>query len=135
MGMVYVMVASGLVLIAGVARTLNFAHGEFYMLGAFAIFGAIVLFQLPFAIAIILALLAIALLGGISYVSIFNYTKGRLLPCVVASIGLMWVLKQATLVVFGTVERGVPSIVHGFIDVAGITISAERLLLIRLKIL
>ncbi len=35
MGSIYVLVATGFTVVYGIARVLNFAHGDFYMLGAF----------------------------------------------------------------------------------------------------
>jgi branched-chain amino acid transport system permease protein len=66
-GMVYVLIASGLILVLGVARIFNFAHGEFYMLGAYATFALCQVLQVNFFISIILSMFVVALLAAICY--------------------------------------------------------------------
>ena len=59
-GMVYVLVASGLILVLGVARIFNFAHGEFYMLGAYGTFALCQVFHVNYFLSIFVTLLAVA---------------------------------------------------------------------------
>src|ERR1700675_3475538 len=62
-GMILALVASGLTLIFGIMDVVNFAHGELFMLGAYI--GVIVLASTgSFWLALILASLVVALLGG-----------------------------------------------------------------------
>ena len=51
----YAMVAAGLALMLGVARLINFAHGEFFMLGAYAFWYGYRELGLPYAVAGLLA--------------------------------------------------------------------------------
>lgn len=46
MGSCYVLVATGFTLVYGTARVFNFAHGNFYMLGAF-IYGGLIFIGIP----------------------------------------------------------------------------------------
>jgi branched-chain amino acid transport system permease protein len=67
-GMLMVIIASGLSLVFGTMNILNFAHGTFYMLGAYLCFAVVSL--LPgvrgnFWIALILGPVAVALIGGV----------------------------------------------------------------------
>ncbi len=59
-GMNYVLISTGLTLVFGVLRVINFAHGEFYMLGAFLTFFAMKLLGLGYIPAVLLA----TLVGG-----------------------------------------------------------------------
>ena len=48
LGLIYCLVASGLVLVIGIVDIFNFAHGEFYMIGAFVAYGIYSLLQMNF---------------------------------------------------------------------------------------
>ena len=51
LGALYAMVAAGLALMFGVVRLINFAHGEFYMLGGYAFWYAYRELELPYPVA------------------------------------------------------------------------------------
>jgi len=130
MGMIYVLLASGFNLILSTPKILFIAYGEFYMLGAFILYGLAQELELPFVVALCLATLATAILGGIIYKLIFQRIKGHFLAMIVAAIGLMMLMAQGTMLVFGTDPRGMPSLFTGMIIVGGIKISVERAVLI-----
>ena len=54
-GGMYVLIALGLALVYGVMRIPNFAHGEYYLIGAYAAYFALVSFGWPPAVAILFA--------------------------------------------------------------------------------
>lgn len=62
-GMGYVLIAVGLTLVFGVLRIVNFAHGEFYMLGAFLTFFAMSILGVGYLPAVVIAVLAVAAFG------------------------------------------------------------------------
>jgi branched-chain amino acid transport system permease protein len=62
-GAIYAMVAVGLTLVLGVLGLLNFAHGEFFMLGAFLLVGFYSRLQIPYLAAVVLATVAIGFIG------------------------------------------------------------------------
>ena len=57
-GSVYAIVAVGMTMIFGVLRAINFAHGEYYMLGTFGAWFAIEYFDLPYPVAIVIGVIA-----------------------------------------------------------------------------
>ena len=130
MGMIYVLLASGFNLILSTPKILFIAYGEFYMLGAYILWGLTQELELPFFVALCLATLATGILGGITYRLIFQRIEGHFLAMIVAAIGLMMLMAQGTMLVFGTEARGMPSLFTGMIIVGGIRISVERAVLI-----
>jgi branched-chain amino acid transport system permease protein len=134
-GMIYVLAASGLILVLGVARIFNFAHGEFYMLGAYGVFAMSQLVGLDFTLSLVISILLVALFAAISYGATFHHIRGRLLPCAAASMGWSMLIRQNVFLIFGTKERGMPSVFEGLITVGGITLSKERLMVIPLCLL
>src|SRR5207237_1229798 len=61
----YAMVAAGLALMLGVARLINFAHGEFFMLGAYAFWLGYIELGLPYPVAALLAPVVMVAFGVI----------------------------------------------------------------------
>ena len=108
------LMASGLSLVFGVMRVVNVAHGEFYMLGAViaavisgGISGVVGTPALGFVAALIMAPLAVGLLAAVADMTILkrlNYDPDR---TIVATIGLLYILQQGTLMTFGAVARPV----------------------------
>lgn len=138
MGLVYVMLSAGLVLILNIPRIFFIAYGQFYMLGAYIIWGGIVLFKLPFFLSLLLSVLATGTLGVISYRLIFyylQYARQNFLLNVVAAMGLMMIMQQGALLLFGTSSRGMPSVFPGLIQIGEMTISFEKLVIIMLTLL
>jgi branched-chain amino acid transport system permease protein len=131
-GMVYVMVASGLILLLGVVRIFNFAHGEFYMLGAYTTFFMCQVLHLNFFISLAIAISIVALLALISYRFVFHYIRGDILLCTAASIGLSMMILRGSLLSFGTEERGLPSPFPGGIKLGEVTLPSEKLAVILL---
>lgn len=133
MGLVYVLLASGFNLIIAITGILFIAYGEFYMLGAFTLWGLMVPLGLPFAVALVGATMAPALLGGIVYKLIFKRIQsstGRLLNSIVAAMGLMIFIRQSAFITFGPEARGMSSAFPGMIELGAISITVERLVLI-----
>src|SRR5258708_38573505 len=56
-GSVYALVAAGMTMIFGVLRAINFAHGEYYMLGTFSAWYVITKLGVSYPVAIILAVI------------------------------------------------------------------------------
>ena len=138
MGLVYVILAAGLVLIMSVSRIFLIAYGQFYMIGAYVVWAGVALLNLPFFMALLMAVLTTAILGLLSYRLIFQYiqyAERQFLVVIVAAIGLMMILCQSGLLLFGTIPRGVPPVFPDIISVAGVNIPLDKLVLIVLALL
>ncbi|MET4698722.1 branched-chain amino acid transport system permease protein [Constrictibacter sp. MBR-5] len=102
------LVASGLSLIFGVTRVVNFAHGSFYMLGAFCGYSAVGLLApvlgdaFGFWIAVPLTAAAVAVLGAALEMTVLRRIYGAPeLFQLLATFGILLVLADATLAVWG----------------------------------
>jgi branched-chain amino acid transport system permease protein len=104
-GMILALVASGLTLIFGIMDVVNFAHGELFMLGAYA--GVIVITATgSFWLALIAAVLFVALLGAALQITTLRPLLGRdPLNTILATFGLSLVLQNYALWQFGPVAR------------------------------
>jgi branched-subunit amino acid ABC-type transport system permease component len=112
-GMILALVASGLTLIFGIMDVVNFAHGELFMLGAYI--GVIVLATSgSFWIALVVATLAVALLGAALQVTTLRPLLGRdPLNTILATFGLSLVLQNYALWQFGPVARKIQEPITG----------------------
>src|SRR5713101_7544274 len=104
-GMTLALVASGLTLIFGIMDVVNFAHGEFLMLGAYV--GVITLAATGnFWLALIAAAVAIAIFGALVYLTTLRPLIGRdPLTTILATFGISLVLQNYALWQFGPVAR------------------------------
>ena len=136
-GLVYVILAVGLVLILSVSRIFFIAYGQFYMLGAYIVWGSLTRWDIPYFLGLLMAIIATALLGMLCYQFIFRYVqyRGGFLSNIVAAIGLMMIMGQAGLLIFGTIARSVPPVFPGIISLAGISIPVEKLVLVILTLI
>jgi branched-chain amino acid transport system permease protein len=64
LGSIYALIALGYTLVYSILRMINFAHGDIFMVGAFACFAAATFFGLPFAATLVLSMACTALLGA-----------------------------------------------------------------------
>ncbi len=131
MGMVFALVALGLTIIFGVMNIVNFAHGEFLMVGMYACLlfstmtGMDTLAALPFA-----ALVGFVL-GVMCYYGLVKYLlRGPMIAQLFGTFGLMLLLRNLALLIFGSEPR----IAHhgilvgkSFVVGPGIVIEATKL--------
>jgi branched-chain amino acid transport system permease protein len=109
-GAIYALVAVGLTLIFGVMDIVNFAHGNFLMLGMYVSFFAWSLARIDPAASIPIAAAAIAVLAMLAYqVLIKPVLKGPVLSQIIVTFGLLVFLQGAAQRVFSADVRGVPS--------------------------
>jgi branched-chain amino acid transport system permease protein len=112
-GLILALVASGLTLIFGIMDVVNFAHGEFLMLGAYV---GVLAFAATgnFWLALIAAAIAIALFGALVYATTLRPLLGRdPLTTILATFGLSLVLQNYALWQFGPVARKLPEPIAG----------------------
>jgi len=112
LGSIYVMVALGLTLIFGIVDVVNFAHGEFYMLGAFVAFLCVSKLGLPYLPAILATAAVIAFFGLITEKVIIRSLRRRNphpINYVLVTVGLSTFLLYGINFIFGPDLRQIPS--------------------------
>jgi branched-chain amino acid transport system permease protein len=131
------LVASGLSIIFGVTRIVNFAHGSFYMLGAYAAFTLISVFGgqglLAFWGGVILAALAVAAIGCLVEVTILRRIYGAPeLFQLLATFGVVLMIQDITLYVWGPEDKLGPRApgLSSFVVIAGSRFPQYELFLI-----
>jgi branched-chain amino acid transport system permease protein len=135
LGTNYVLMALGFTLIFGVLRIVNFAHGEFYMLGAFFVLTAIVKFEVNYLLAAILAVLAIGLLGYFTEEVIFRRFRDKELEGMIIALGLSILLQNLGLVAWGPYDLSIPPVFTGVLKFGTFFYPMERLMVVLLSFL
>jgi branched-chain amino acid transport system permease protein len=130
LGAVYALFSSGLTLIWGMMNVINFAHGDFVMLGMYVAFVVWSVFGAGPAAAVPTAALILATLGIVCYFGLIRHVmRGPMLAQILGTFGLALLLRYAALWYFGANFRALPeSLVGGTLEIAGIRIESSRLL-------
>jgi branched-chain amino acid transport system permease protein len=101
-GSMYALIAAGMTMIFGVLRAINFAHGEYYMLGTFAAWLVISRLEAPYAVAIIAGVAIAALIAaGIGRLVMQRLVGAPFQAGVLATLGISLVLQNAVILAFG----------------------------------
>jgi len=129
-GGVYILVALGMTLVLSIMNIVNFAHGQFYMLGAFVVYYVATLFKINFFVALVISMLVLALFGILVERFTFREVRGQLLQGLMVSIGLGGLFETGAQLLFGADEKGVISPAPGKINFLGAVITGEKLIAI-----
>jgi len=135
LGLTYVLIASGFSLIYGIMRLLNFAHGEFYMLGAFATYLFCEHLGLNYFAAMALSMIIIAVLGILVYRYLFRPFRDQHDPSLVIALAVAMLIGGLALLIFGEKDKSVSPVFSGIIKVLGATLSMERIVVIIMAII
>lgn len=113
LGSIYAIIALGYTMVYGIAKMLNFAHGDVIMIGAYTIFTVVVTLNLPIPLGIIIAIVLCTVLGitieKIAYKPLRNAASS--LAVLITAIGVSYFLQNVALIGFGSATVSFPSII------------------------
>jgi len=112
LGSVYAIIALGYSMVYGIAKMLNFAHGDVIMIGAYMSFCAIQYWNLPPVLAILLAIVVCTALGiVIERMAYKPLRKATSLSVLITAIGVSWFLQNIALLIWGANPKSYQSLV------------------------
>ncbi len=124
LGSVYAIIALGYTMVYGIARMLNFAHGDIIMVGGFAIFTMVSTLGMAPLVGIVTAVAVCTLLGvTIEFVAYRPLRGASSLAVLITAIGVSYLLQNLALLIFGSNARQFTSVV----TVPGIKLAGGRL--------
>jgi branched-chain amino acid transport system permease protein len=101
-GSVYALVAVGMTMTFGVLRAINFAHGEYYMLGTFAAWYVIDRFASSYPVSVLAGVVVVAVIAGvIGWAVMRRLIAAPFQAGVLATLGLSLILQNVIILVFG----------------------------------
>lgn len=127
-GLIYAVVAVGLALIWGITDVINFAHGDFLMLGMYAAYWMFTLSHVDPTLAAPIAACALGFVGFLAYALIIRpLQRGPVMIVILATFGLGLVLRQLAFIFFSPDYRNLPDTwLSGGIRLAGVSLGRPQ---------
>ncbi len=124
LGSVYAIIALGYTMVYGIAKMLNFAHGDVIMVGGYVSLLSVTALGLPWWAGVLLAMLACTVLGVV--IEGLAYRPLRAAPSLavlITAIGVSYFLQNAALLLWGSTPMSYTPIVSGSLSLGGLRIS------------
>ena len=110
-GSIYALVALGFVLIFRATNVVNFAQGDFAMLGAFAMVVLAVDLGWPYWLSILITLAALMVFGVLFNLGVYYPLRNRsFLPVIISTIGASILIENGVLVAYGPQPQSLPGL-------------------------
>ena len=132
LGSVYAIIALGYTMVYGIAKMLNFAHGDIIMVGSYVAFIATNSMGLPVPVSILLSVVVCTVLGmvieRVAYKPLRHASK---LAVLITAIGASYFLQNVALLIFGANTKSFTSIVgNGSVQLADGTLSVTMVTIV-----
>ncbi len=114
MGMVYALIAMGVILLVRAIGVLNFAHGDLLMLGAYVTYSFTVDMKMPLWMMAIVSFLAFAAIALIFMYSIYWPLRNASYPAaiIIATMGASIVIKEVAMMIWGSLPLRMPPLLQ-----------------------
>ncbi len=111
LGSIYALIALGYTMVYGIAKMLNFAHGDIIMVGAYAVITSILTLNLPPVVAILVSIVVCVVLGvTIEFLAYRPLRQAPPLSVLITAIGVSYLLQNLALLIFGSEQKATPTI-------------------------
>ena len=120
LGSVYAIIALGYTMVYGIAKMLNFAHGDVIMVGGYISFCVVQYLDLPVWLSVVMAMVVCTVLGivieGLAYKPL---RAAPSLAVLITAIGVSYFLQNAALLIWGASPKVYKSVVEGQLELMG----------------
>ena len=127
---IYILVALGFTLLFGIMRVVNFAHGEFAMLGAFAYYHLTKDLGWPWLIALPIGVIGVAAASLVLEWLVFRWFYQRMFESMIGLLGLNMILIYGGVLVWDTYERNIPAVSQEVLMMGDIIVPVDRLIVV-----
>ncbi|HHW91542.1 MAG TPA: branched-chain amino acid ABC transporter permease [Firmicutes bacterium] len=131
-GSLYALIAIGYTMVYGILRLINFAHGDLLMMSAYMVFYGMLIFTLPWWLAVVLAVVLTAALGmAIERAAYRPLRDSPRISVLISAIGVSFLLQNLGIVVFGGRAKAVyrPEWLAATHDIGGVSIMTLALVI------
>ena len=112
LGSIYAIIALGYTMVYGIAKMLNFAHGDIIMVGGYLVFTCMTSLSLPPVVSVLIAMVVCTLLGiTIERIAYKPLRHAPSLAVLITAIGVSYFLQNMALLIWGSAPKSFNSIV------------------------
>lgn len=133
-GSIYALVALGFVLIYTTVDVVNFAQGDFAMIGAYFMATCVLSWGMPWWLAFVISVIFAAIAGVVFQLVLYQPVKNRprsFVPILIATVGASIFIEQLYLIIYGAVPYQVPGMFSvQTVNIGGITLYSQYLAII-----
>ncbi len=113
LGSVYAIIALGYTMVYGIAKMLNFAHGDVIMIGSYTVFVSVSALGLPMPVGMVLSIVLCTVLGIVVEAVAYRPLRGASsLAVLITAIGVSYLLQNIALLIFGANTTSFTSVVN-----------------------
>jgi len=123
---IYVLVALGFTLLFGIMRVVNFAHGEFAMLGGFALYYLYGQYGIPWLIAVPLSAVIVAFGSLVLERLVFRWFYQKMFQSMIGLMGLSMAIMYLGVIVWDSYERNIPPAFTNVLQIRDVIIPVDR---------
>ena len=139
LGSIYALIALGYTMVYGIAKMLNFAHGDIIMVGAYTIYSTIALAHFPGWLGVLSAVVFCGVLGVVIEFLAYKPLRGApSLNVLITAIGVSYLLQNIALLIFEGKQKAMPLGDFDFPDLkvgnTGLTVTGEVIFTITLTV-
>ncbi len=131
---IYILVALGFTLLFGIMRVVNFAHGEFAMIGAFTLYYLMTFWELPWIVALPVGVLAVATASLLLEWLVFRWFYQKMFQSMIGLLGLNMMLMFGAVLLWDVYERNIPAISNEVLMLGPVILPVDRLVVIVIAI-
>lgn len=126
---IYILVGLGITLVYGLTRLVNFAHGQFLVMGAFFAY-SLTTHGVAFWVALPLAALGVGIIASLLDLTVLRRDLDRPINALIVTLGLTILLQALIVEIWSPEQYKIVSPISGVWDIGGIRITQERALLL-----
>lgn len=139
-GAIYALIALGYTMVYGIIRMINFAHGDFIMVGAYTLFYTVPLminYGMPAWLAVIIAIIVCVIVGVAVEIIAYRPVRGAgSLSALITALAMSLFLENLAMVLFGPNPKSVAAIFNlGSVEFLGAKLQVKYLLTIGIGVL
>ncbi|MEG1971629.1 MAG: branched-chain amino acid ABC transporter permease, partial [Oscillospiraceae bacterium] len=129
LGSIYALIALGYTMVYGIAKMLNFAHGDIIMVGAYCCVTVVSTMGLPPILAISLAVIVCVAVGVlVEKIAYKPLRKAPPLNVLITAIGVSYFLQSTALLIFGSNQKSFPNMINApSVKFSGLMIKGESI--------
>jgi branched-chain amino acid transport system permease protein len=131
---VYILVALGFTLLFGIMRVVNFAHGEFAMLGAFALYHLMKDLHWPWLMALPVGVVSVAAASMVLEWLVFRWFYQRMFESMIGLLGLNMMMMFGAVLIWDVYERNIPATFTDVLMLGDMVLPLDRLVVVFIAI-